>query len=132
MIIYGTALLAACSLAGLFIGETLGHWLGVKANVGGVGFSMLLLMATTRWLKAETPSGANSAAGIYFWSAMYVPIVVAMAANQDVAGALHGGPVALLAGSLAVALSFLLIPVLCRMGSPDAGCDNSAGEEQRP
>ncbi len=44
MIIYGVALLAACLLAGLYIGELLGQLLGVQANVGGVGIAMLLLV----------------------------------------------------------------------------------------
>jgi len=36
MIIYGTALLAFCHLAGLFLGDLLGAAIGVKTNVGGV------------------------------------------------------------------------------------------------
>ncbi len=44
MIIYGVALLSACLLTGLFIGELLGQLLGVQANVGGVGIAMLLLV----------------------------------------------------------------------------------------
>ena len=40
--------------------------------------------------------------GVEYWGAMYIPVVVAMAAQQDVVAALRGGPVALLAalGSL--------------------------------
>lgn len=44
MIIYGVALLAFCFLTGNYIGDILGALLGVKANVGGVGFAMLLLL----------------------------------------------------------------------------------------
>lgn len=44
MIIYGVALLAFCYLAGIYLGDILGVALGVKANVGGVGFAMLLLI----------------------------------------------------------------------------------------
>jgi len=44
MIIYGTALLAACHLLGIFLGDLLGQALGVKTNVGGVGIAMLLLI----------------------------------------------------------------------------------------
>ncbi|HVS55472.1 MAG TPA: malonate transporter subunit MadL, partial [Casimicrobiaceae bacterium] len=40
MIIYGTALLAFCHLAGLFLGDLLGSLIGVKSNVGGVGIAM--------------------------------------------------------------------------------------------
>ena len=32
-----------------------------------------------------------------YWGAMYIPVVVAMAVQQNVVAALHGGPVALLA-----------------------------------
>jgi len=42
--------------------------------------------------------------------------VVAMAAKQNVMGALDGGFVALLAGGIAVFLSFLLIPILSKLG----------------
>ena len=44
MIIYGVAFLALCTLAGLFVGELLGQWMGIPANVGGVGIAMLLLI----------------------------------------------------------------------------------------
>lgn len=37
MIIYGVALLSACLIAGLYVGELLGSLIGVQANVGGVG-----------------------------------------------------------------------------------------------
>ena len=60
--------------------------------------------------------GALDEAGIKFWSAVYIPIVVAMAAQQNVYGALAGGPMAILAGVAAVALAFMLVPVLDRIG----------------
>lgn len=44
MVIYGVALLAFCYLTGVFLGDILGALLGVKANVGGVGFAMLFLI----------------------------------------------------------------------------------------
>ena len=44
MVIYGVALLAGCMLAGTFIGELIGVLIGIDANVGGVGISMLLLI----------------------------------------------------------------------------------------
>ena len=54
--------------------------------------------------------------GIGFWSAMYIPIVVAMAARQNVVSALSGGWMAIIAGVAAVAASFAMIPVLARLG----------------
>lgn len=135
MIIYGVALLAACLVAGLYIGELLGQMLGVQANVGGVGIAMLLLVLASgsAWLKplVSGPSGE----GIKFWSAMYIPIVVAMAASQNVVAAVDGGMLALLAGVLAVIVSFALVPLISRIGPQseplpaldDAGVDSQRG-----
>ena len=46
MVIYGVALLAGCYMAGNVIGDILGALLGVKANIGGVGFAMLFLISS--------------------------------------------------------------------------------------
>lgn len=114
MVIYGVALLAFCYLTGIFLGDVLGAMLGVKANVGGVGFAMLLLIILSNkgidsgWLDKKSQEG------IAFWSAMYIPIVVAMSAIQNVVAALSGGVVAILGGILGVALGFAFIPILSR------------------
>ena len=50
--------------------------------------------------------------GIKFWSAMYIPIVVAMSSIQNVAAALSGGLIAIIGGAVAVLIGFLIIPVL--------------------
>jgi len=50
--------------------------------------------------------------GVNFWSAMYIPIVVAMAAKQNVLAAISGGWMAITAGIVTVILSFLAVPVL--------------------
>ena len=42
VVIFGTALLAVCYLLGIVAGDALGILIGVKANVGGVGFAMIL------------------------------------------------------------------------------------------
>ncbi|MGQ3815871.1 malonate transporter subunit MadL [Klebsiella quasipneumoniae subsp. similipneumoniae] len=55
--------------------------------------------------------------GVGFWNAMYIPIVVAMSANQNVVAALKGGPVALIAGLGAVVIGFLLIKPLSKIGN---------------
>jgi malonate transporter MadL subunit len=117
MIIYGVALLAICTLAGMFIGDLLGILVGVKANVGGVGFAMLLLLFVTDKLKRRGHLVPTSSQGIAFWTAMYIPIVVAMAAQQNVVGAIKGGPAAILAGVLAVVVTFALIPFVVRIGA---------------
>ncbi len=56
--------------------------------------------------------------GVVFWSAIYIPVIVAMAARQNVVGALDGGPMAFLAGTLSVVACFLLVPAISRIGEP--------------
>ena len=114
MVIYGVGLLAGCMLAGLWAGRLLGLALGVEANVGGVGIAMLLLLFFTQFSPKSPVLGPISASGVSFWSAMYIPIVVAMAAKQNVVAAVSSGWVAILAGTLAVLASFALVPVLAR------------------
>ena len=117
MVIYGVALLSACFLAGNFLGDILGALLHVKANVGGVGFAMLFLILLSNkgidagWLDKKSQEG------IAFWSAMYIPIVVAMSSIQDVVAALSGGTIAVLGGVLGVALGFVFIPILRKFGA---------------
>lgn len=116
MIIYGTALLALCHLVGLFLGELLGIAIGVKANVGGVGIAMLLLISIRLYLHGRGLLPRETEAGVGFWGAMYIPVVVAMAAQQNVVAALRGGPVALIAAVGAVLVSACCIAVLSRTG----------------
>lgn len=116
MVIYGVALLSFCYLTGVFLGDILGTTLGVKANVGGVGFAMLFLIILSNkgidagWLDKKSQEG------IAFWSAMYIPIVVAMSSIQNVAAALSGGYVAILGGVLGILMGFVCIPLLSRIG----------------
>ena len=112
MVIYGVALLAGCYMAGNVIGDILGALLGVKANIGGVGFAMLFLIIISAWAQQKGIMKAPEEQGIKWWSAMYIPVVVAMSSIQNVAAALSGGMVAILGGLLSVAIGFLLIPVL--------------------
>ena len=116
MVIYGVGLLAACMLVGVILGDLLGQLIGVQANVGGVGIAMLLLLWATNASRLKPLFAPPSATGITFWSAMYIPIVVAMAAKQNVLAAVSSGWLALLAGVAAVAVSFAMIPLLSRLG----------------
>jgi len=119
MVIYGVAILALCTVVGAALGDLLGLAIGVKANVGGVGIAMLLLVAI-RWSMVK--AGGLSPGfkfGVEFWSLMYIPIVVAMAAQQNVVAAVKGGPVVLVAGVVAVALSFVCVPLLAGRKKPD-------------
>ncbi|MFV0386296.1 malonate transporter subunit MadL [Paracoccus sp. (in: a-proteobacteria)] len=119
MIIYGTAVLAACLIVGKIIGDALGALLGVASNVGGVGFAMLLLIVVTDRMRRAGHFPSHSAEGVLYWSAMYIPIVVAMASTQNVVAAVGAGPVALLAGVGATAVCWALVPVLSRIGGAD-------------
>ena len=120
MVIYGVALLAGCLLAGLFLGDLLGILVGVEANVGGVGLAMILLILFSDKMRRTGRLNPLTEQGVLFWSAIYIPVVVAMAAKQNVIAAVDGGPAAILAGVGAVGLSFLLVPVLSRIGGGPA------------
>lgn len=119
MPIYGTALLSLCLLTGLTVGRMIGAALGVDADIGGVGIAMLLLIIGCDALQRRGLMKAPTESGIVFWGQMYVPIVVAMAASQNVLGALSGGLMAALAGLVAVAASFVLVAVLAKSGSKE-------------
>lgn len=119
MAIYGTALLSFCLLAGLIVGQILGWAVGVEKNVGGVGIAMLMLILISERLQGSGKLKPPSEKGILFWSSIYIPIVVAMAASQNVLAALKGGWAAFLAGSLAVAVCFALVPLISRIGRGD-------------
>lgn len=115
MVIFGVALLSGCMLLGLFIGEILGSVLGVDSNIGGVGIAMLFLVLIVDYLLKQDRLSIPAQNGLQFWSAMYIPIVVAMAANQNVAGAIDGGPLALLAGLAATFAGWALVPWLSKI-----------------
>jgi malonate transporter MadL subunit len=119
MAIYGTALLSLCLLVGLLVGKLFGWMLGMDGNIGGVGIAMLLLILLTDRLKKTGSLPEPSEAGILFWSSIYIPVIVAMAASQNVRAAIHGGPAALLAGVLATVACCALVPVFARLGRPD-------------
>jgi malonate transporter MadL subunit len=52
--------------------------------------------------------------GVGFWGAMYIPVVVAMAAQQNVVTALKGGPVAILAAIGSVLICGCTIALISR------------------
>jgi malonate transporter MadL subunit len=114
MIIYGTALLAACHLLGIFLGDLLGQALGVKTNVGGVGIAMLLLIFARLYMAKKDILPKLTELGVEYWGAMYIPVVVAMAAQQIVVTALHGGPVAVLAAIGSVVVCGCTIALISR------------------
>ena len=117
MVIYGVALLAGCMISGIYLGELLGKLIGVQANVGGVGIAMLLMILLSDYLRKRERLNPVSQQGVIFWSSIYIPVVVAMAAKQNVVAAVKGGPAALLAGVLAVVVSCALVPLISRIGA---------------
>ena len=116
MKIYGVAILAGCYLMGKLLGDILGVWLNIDGNVGGVGFAMALLIFANTWLRKRGSLMPETEQGVLFWSAMYIPIVIAMSATQNVKAALSGGWVAVLAGIGCTLLCLMLVPVLSKVG----------------
>jgi malonate transporter MadL subunit len=132
MIIYGTALLAACHLLGTFLGDLLGLALGVKTNVGGVGIAMLLLICSRLYLHKKGLMAQVTENGVGYWAAMYIPVVVAMAAQQNVVAALRGGPVAVLAALGALVVCGCCIALINRIGNRKETASVLAGGPVHP
>jgi malonate transporter MadL subunit len=118
MNIYGVAILAACYITGQLFGEGLGKILGIDANVGGVGFAMLLLILLTNWMQKRGFLITETEKGISFWNQMYIPVIVAMSATQNVTAAMSGGMLAILAGVIPTAVAFAMIPLLSKLFKP--------------
>lgn len=115
MIIYGTAILAICHLLGDYLGNTLGMVLGVKANVGGVAISMILLILSKELLAKKGYLPQVTQFGVLYWSGMYIPIVVAMSAGQNVVAALSGGMLGLIVSIASLIGTVLVIRYLSRI-----------------
>jgi malonate transporter MadL subunit len=116
MTVFGVALLAICTLIGVFVGDLLGVVLHVKANVGGVGIAMMLLIAARIWLTRRQELSHGVKLGVEFWATMYIPIVVAMAAQQNVVAAVRGGPIVLIAGVGSILVCFACVAIISRVG----------------
>ena len=115
MIIYGTAILAICHLLGDYLGNLLGMALGVKANVGGVAIAMILLILSKELLAKKGYLSQVTQFGVLYWSGMYMPIVVAMSAGQNVVAALSGGMLGLIVSVASLIGTVLVIRYLNRM-----------------
>ena len=119
MNIYGVSLLAFCFIFGKIIGTFIGSLIGLSGDIGGVGFSMFLLVFINSYLKKKDINISKSKNGILFWSTMYIPIVVAMSASQNVKAALLGGWLAITVGVLVTFIAFMLVPLISRIGRED-------------
>ena len=126
MAIYGTALLSLCLICGLAAGKVIGLAIGIDANVGGVGIAMLLLIAASGRLQAMGLMAEPTQSGVLFWSSIYIPIVVAMAASQNVRAAVSGGTAAIVAGVVVVIVSFAMVPLISRIGRTEADGSTAA------
>ena len=129
MTIFGVALLAICTLAGVFLGDLLGVVLHVKSNVGGVGLAMALLIAARVWIDRTGRLSHGVRLGVEFWGSLYIPIVVAMAAQQNVVSAISGGPMVVVAAVGTVLLCLTAVKLLGRRG-PQLPATGEAHAEQ--
>lgn len=114
MIIYGVGLLALCTLVGVIVGDALGVLFGVPSNVGGVGIAMILLIFIRLWMQKKGLMHPETERGVVFWGMMYIPVVVAMAAQQNVISAVTSGHMAVFAALCTVAICTVTIAGLSR------------------
>lgn len=110
--IYSLVTLALCMLLGKYIGTCFGSLVGINSDVGGVGFAILLLLFVSNCKKFTFAQKPEFKQGMNFWKKMYIPVVVAMAASQNVYRMLTSGMVAIVGGAAAVAFPFLLLYIL--------------------
>ena len=122
--IYGVALLAGCMFVGSFIGNLLGLWTGLGSDIGGVGFAMVLLLILTNSKKVNKILPENYTKGINFWKELFIPVIIAMSASQNVVSALDGGVLALVLGVGIVVIMLLLIPVFNMLSPKEAKDEN--------
>ncbi len=113
--IYGVAILSGCVLIGSFVGNLLGLLTGLNSDIGGVGFAMVLLLMVTNSKKINGILPKGYTKGIDFWKEMFIPVVIAMSASQNVISALDGGLLALIAGAGVVIVMMLLMPLLKKL-----------------
>lgn len=129
MTISGVALLAICTLLGAFLGDLLGVALHVKANVGGVGIAMVLLILSRGWLVKHKLLSEGLKLGLVFWGALYIPIVVAMAANQNVVAAVASGPMVIIAAIGTVLICFAAVAIISRLSGRTETMDEIEARE---
>ena len=110
--IYSLVTLALCMLLGKYIGTLFGTLVGINADVGGVGFAILLLLFVGNCKRFTFTKRKDFIGGMSFWKKMYMPVVVAMAASQNVYRMLTSGMVAIVGGAAVVAFPFLLLYIL--------------------
>ncbi|MBC6368001.1 malonate transporter subunit MadL [Algoriphagus sp. AK58] len=116
--IKGLALLSFSFLLGMWTGDLLGAWLGIEANVGGVGFAMIFLILLKEGFSKKGWWSTDLEFGIEFWNKLYIPVVIAMAASLNVKSALSSGILAVLAGTIPVFFAFWVFKILVKSVKP--------------
>ncbi len=116
MKIYGVAILAFCFLVGKLAGNLLGVALNIDGDIGGVGFAMIFLIVLNAFLRKNNLLVRDTELGILFWTAMYIPIIVAMSATQNMKAAISGGPLAIIIGVAVCVVVFSMVPVISKIG----------------
>ena len=110
--IYSLVTLALCMLLGKYLGTLRGALVGIGGDVGGVGFAIILLLFVGNSKLFSFTKRQDFKDGMTFWKKMYIPVVVARAASQNVYRVLTSGMVAIVGGAAAVAFPFLLLYIL--------------------
>lgn len=124
--INGVAIISACMFAGFLVGGIIGQLTGVGSNVGGVGFAMLMLLLITDRMKKKGKLSEEISGGIKFWQSLYIPVVIAMTATQNVVQAAGSGSFAIICGIIVVAVGFMLV----RVSSLLSGEKSSSGKRE--
>ena len=65
--IYSLVTLALCMLLGKYIGTCFGTLVGINADVGGVGFAILLLLFVTNYKRFTFTQKPDFIQGMNFW-----------------------------------------------------------------
>lgn len=112
--IQGLALLSVSFILGMWTGELIGSWLGIHANVGGVGFAMIFLLLTKEYFLQKGWWKNELEFGIEFWNKLYIPVVIAMAASLNVKSAISLGTLAVFAGVVPVVIAFVVFHFLIK------------------
>ena len=81
---------------------------------------MLLIILVNDWFTKKGYMDKLTESGIQFWNQLYIPIVVAMAATQNVKVAVSSGMIAIVAGIVPVLLCGATIPLLAKLTKPKA------------
>ena len=64
------------------------------------------------YLKKKELIDEMTTQGVLFWSSMYIPIIIAMAATQNVKAALSQGSIVIVIGVIVTLFGFLLVPLI--------------------